>query len=69
MHDRQISVGDGIDQIMSEARIIEDLLNDDDATQMNTARWRNAVAQSIATAVDQYFAPTAGASNFPGGAP
>jgi N-acetylmuramoyl-L-alanine amidase len=45
------------------------LSNEDDAGQMNTARWRNAVAQSVATAVDQYFAPTAGASNFPGGAP
>jgi N-acetylmuramoyl-L-alanine amidase len=33
------------------------LSNSGDAAQMNTARWRNAVADAIATAVQRHFAP------------
>jgi N-acetylmuramoyl-L-alanine amidase len=33
------------------------LSNADDAAQMNTARWRNAVAEAIAAAIQRHFAP------------
>jgi N-acetylmuramoyl-L-alanine amidase len=33
------------------------LSNSDDADQMNTARWRNGVADAIAAAVQRHFAP------------
>jgi N-acetylmuramoyl-L-alanine amidase len=45
------------------------LSNDGDAAQMNTVRWRNTIAQSIAAAVDGFFAPTVGASHSPAGEP
>lgn len=35
------------------------LSNSDDAAQMNTARWRNGVADAIAAAVERHFAPAA----------
>ena len=44
------------------------LSNDSDAAQMNTARWRNAVAAAIAGAVERHFAP-ASASAGPHAAP
>jgi N-acetylmuramoyl-L-alanine amidase len=45
------------------------LSNDGDAGQMNTVRWRNTIAQTIAGAVDRFFAPTTGASHSTGDAP
>jgi N-acetylmuramoyl-L-alanine amidase len=35
------------------------LSNSSDAAQMNTARWRNGVADAIAVAVERHFAPAA----------
>ncbi|HWA92053.1 MAG TPA: N-acetylmuramoyl-L-alanine amidase [Rhizomicrobium sp.] len=37
------------------------LSNEADAAQMNTARWRNAVASAIAAAVERHFAPATAA--------
>jgi N-acetylmuramoyl-L-alanine amidase len=34
------------------------LSNSSDADQMNTARWRNGVADAIASAVERHFAST-----------
>ena len=38
------------------------LSNSDDAVQMNTARWRNGVADAIAAAIERHFAPAAAAA-------
>jgi N-acetylmuramoyl-L-alanine amidase len=44
------------------------LSNVGDAAQMNTARWRNGVADAIATAVERHFAPPTAAAPSPAAA-
>jgi N-acetylmuramoyl-L-alanine amidase len=43
------------------------LSNASDADQMNTARWRNGVANAIATAVERHFAPASAPAQAGGG--